>query len=79
MEGDGSVITGVVKSKDDLIIVNEHRVQEGLDQPLLTVDIRVIHSRELMQEEYNVLFLQRQILFQFGSCQCHSEVLFLLL
>ena len=48
MEGDGSVISGVVKSKDDLIIVDEHRVQEGLDQPLLAISIRVVHSRELM-------------------------------
>ena len=78
MEGDGSVIAGVVKSKDDLIIIDEHRVQEGLDQPLLTVDIRVVHSCELMQEEYNVLFLQGQILFQFGCCQRHTEFLLLL-
>ena len=41
MEGDGSVVAGVVKSKDDLIIIDEHRVQEGLDQPLLTFDVRV--------------------------------------
>ena len=72
MQGNGSDIAGVVESKDDLIIVDEHRVQEGLDQPLLTVDIRVVHSCELMQEEYNVLFLQGQILFQFGCGQCHT-------
>ena len=39
MEGDGSVIAGVVKSKDDLIIVDEYRVQKGFDQPLLTIDV----------------------------------------
>ena len=38
MEGDGSVVAGVVKSKDNLIIVDEHRVQEGLDQPLLAIN-----------------------------------------
>ena len=78
MQGNGTVIAGVVESKDDLIIVDEHRVQEGLDQPLLTVDIRVVHSRELMEEEYDVFFLERQILFQFGSCQRHPKILFLL-
>ena len=31
MEGDGSVIAGVVKSKDDLIIIDEHRVQKCFD------------------------------------------------
>ena len=79
MEGDGSVIAGVVKSKDDLIIVDEHRVQKGFDQPLLAVDIRVIHSRELMQEENNVFFLESQILFQLGCGKSHTEILFLLL
>lgn len=79
MEGDGSVIAGVVKSKDDLIIIDEHRIQEGLDQPLLAVDIRVIHSCKLMQEENDMLFLQTQIFFQLGCGKCHSEILFLLL
>ena len=79
MYGDGSVISGVVKSKDDLIIIDEHRVQEGLDQPLLTFDVRVVHSGKLMEEEHDMLFLQGQILFQFGCCQCHMEILFLLL
>ena len=58
MEGDGPIVTGVVKRKDDLIIIDEHRVQEGLDQLLLTVDIRADHSRELMQEENDMFFLQ---------------------
>ena len=79
MQGDGSVISGVVESKDDLIIVDEHRVQKGFDQPLLAVDIRVIHSRELMQEENNVFFLESQILFQLGCGKSHTEILFLLL
>ena len=79
MQGDGSVIAGVVKSKDDLIIIDEHRVQKGFDQPFLTVDIGVVHSGKLMQEENNVLFLQSQILFQLGCRQCQSEILLLLL
>ena len=79
MQGNGSVVAGVVKSKDDLIIIDEHRVQEGLDQPLLTFDVRVVHSGKLMEEEHDMLFLEAQILFQFGCCQCHTEILFLLL
>ena len=63
MDGDGSVIAGVVESKDDLIIIDEHRVQEGLDQPLLTFDVRVVHSGKLMEEENDVFLLQGQILF----------------
>ena len=58
MQSHSPVVAGVVKSKDDLIIVDEHRVQEGLDQPLLTVDIRADHSRELTQEENDMFFLQ---------------------
>ena len=58
MQSNGSVIAGVVESKDDLIIVDEHRVQEGLYQSILTVDVRVVHSRKLMEEEYDVLFLE---------------------
>ena len=51
MESDGSVVAGVVKSKADLIIIDEHRVQESFDQPPLTVDIGVIHVGELMKEK----------------------------
>ena len=74
MQGNGSVIAGVVKSKDDLIIVDEYRVQKGFDQPLLTIDVWVVHSGELMQEENNVFFLKSKIFFQFGCGKCQSEI-----
>ena len=64
MQGDGSVVAGVIKSKDNLIIIDEHRIQEGLDQSLLAISIRVVHSSKLMQEENDVLLFQSQILFQ---------------
>ena len=55
MQGHGPIVAGVVKSNDNLIIIDEHRVQEGLDQPPLTVDVGVIHVGELVQEEQDVL------------------------
>ena len=69
MEGDGSVIAGVVKSKDDLIIIDEHRVQESFDQPPLAIDVGVIHVGELMKEKQDVFLLESQILSQLGCSQ----------
>ena len=62
MEGQGFDLFGVVKSKDDLIVVDEHRVQENLDEPLLTVYVGVVHVCELVQEEPDVFLLQSQLL-----------------
>ena len=54
MQGNGSVITGVVESKDDLIIVDEHRVQEDFDEPLPAVNVGVVHFRKLVQDGIHV-------------------------
>ena len=44
MEGQGFDLFGVVEGKDDLVIVDEHRVQEDLDEPLLAVNVSVVHA-----------------------------------
>ncbi len=69
MQGHGSVIAGIVESKDDLIIVDEHGIEERLYQPFLAGDIGVIHVGKLVQEEHDMLFLESQILFQLGRSQ----------
>ena len=62
MEGHHFSVFGVVEGKDDLVIVDEHRVQENLDEPLLTVYVGVVHVCELVQEEPDVFLLQSQLL-----------------
>ena len=62
MEGQDFSVFGVIEGKDDLVIVDEHRVQEDLDEPLLTVNVSVVHVCELVQEEPDVFLLQTQLL-----------------
>ena len=62
MEGEDFSIFGVVEGKDDLVIVDEHRIQKNLDEPLLTVNVGVVHVCELVQEEPDVFLLQSQLL-----------------
>ena len=79
MEGHGFVVVRVVEGKDDLIIVDEHRVQEDLDEPLLAIYVGVVHLCELVQEEPDVFLLQTQLLLQPGCCQSHPKLFLLLL
>ena len=51
MEGQDFDLFGVIEGNDDLVIVDEHRVQEDLDEPLLAVNVGVVHVCELAQEE----------------------------
>ena len=62
MEGQDFSILGVVEGKDDLVIIDEHRVQEDFDEPLLAVNVSVDHVCELVQEEPDVFLLQSQLL-----------------
>ena len=57
MEGHHFSVFGVVEGKDNLVIVDEHRVQEDLDEPLLTFKVGVVHVCELVQEEPDVFLL----------------------
>ena len=79
MEGQDFSVFGVIEGKDDLVIVDEHRVQEDFDEPLLAVNVGVVHVCELVQEEPDVFLLQTQLLLQPGCGQCHPEFLLLLL
>ena len=79
VEGHSAVIAGVVESQDDLIIVNEHGIEECLYQPFLAGNIGVIHIDELVQEKFNVLFLSPKILFQLGRSQSELQFGLLLL
>ena len=62
MEGQDFSIFGVVEGKDDLVIADEHRVQVDFDEPLLAVNVGIVHVCELTQEEPNVFLLQTQLL-----------------
>ena len=62
MEGQGFDLFGVIEGKDDLVIIDEHRVQEDLDELLLAVNVGVVHVCELVQEEPDVFLLQTQLL-----------------
>lgn len=56
MQSHSSIIARTVKTKDYLIIVDEHRVQEILDQPLLAINIRdaLDEMRELLEKNLEI-------------------------
>ena len=79
MEGQDFSVFGIVEGKDDLVIVDEHRVQEDFDEPLLAVNVGVVHVCELVQKEPDVFLLQTQLLLQPGRRQSHPKLFLLLL
>ena len=62
MECQDFTVFGVVEGKDDLVIVDEHRVQEDFNEPLLAFNVGVVHVCKLVQEESDVFLLQTQLL-----------------
>ena len=66
MQGHYPIITGVIEGQNDLIIIHKNGVEKSFNQPLLTLNVGVVHICKLMQEEQNMFLFQSHIFFYFG-------------
>ena len=67
MKGQDFDLFGIVEGKDDLVVVDEHRVQDELDEPLLAV---IMDRHDLLYFNTKIFVLD----FLPGSILVHFEL-----
>ena len=66
MQGHYPIIPGVIEGQNDLIIIYKNGIEKSFNQPLLTLNVGVIHIGKLMEEEQNMFLFQSHIFFYLG-------------